>query len=95
MPLLVMAGKLRIFSNVHNVYAADLVFLRKSNLQCKAPLLQRMMDLWYSCRNIIGIHTTAGWPTNIVTIFILGCVTFQTIRQGYNRIKKSMKHTDQ
>ena len=91
LPLLVMAGKFCIFSNVHNVYAADLALLRNPVFQYKGCCLQSLQQFWNRYRNTVSFHPPPGWPTNVIIFIILGCVTCYTVLQGYKRIRSRAK----
>ena len=89
--LLVMAGKFGIYSNVHNVYAADLAMLRTPVFQYKGSWLYCFKRSWNRYRNEVSFHPPPGWPTNVIIFIILGCIMFYTVFQGYERIHRQEK----
>ena len=86
-----MARKFGIFSNMHNVYAADLALLRNPISQYKGSCLQSLQQFWNQYRNTVSFHPPPGWPTNVIIFLILGCMTCYTGLQGYKRIQSQAK----
>ena len=73
-PLLAMAGKLCVFLRVHNVYAADLALLRTPKMHGTHTMLNWITNLWKRLKGVNGNYPPQGWPTSVITFFIVGCI---------------------
>ena len=89
-----MAGKLCVFSTVHNVYAADLAFLRTPRMHGTHTMLDWITNLWNRLKGVNGTCPPQGWPILVITFFILGCITAHKVWQGYKRIQKCEKKSN-
>ena len=95
-PLLVLAGRACVYSNVYNVYGKDLMMLRTSQLCTKNNYANTVISIWNRIRKDIGSYPPHGWPlTCLLTILAIGATVGMCI-YGYTNYflfkKSNNKH---
>ena len=85
-PLLVLVGKLCVYTNVCNVYGKDLTFLRPPILDCRNSYAKKIIQAWNYGRYSIQPYPPPCWPTTLIIMSIMGVVAMVTVAQGYRKI---------
>ena len=66
-----LAGKYCVFTNLHNVYAENIVYLRPASIEHKSSYANKLIQRWNKSRSSISSFPPAGWPSTILIYVIM------------------------
>jgi len=89
--ILTLPGSMCIFSEIHNVYAQDMVYLSRPNIRYENTIPNTLITKWNIVREGVGNFPPDGWPLKMTMFMFSILIMLYTVFLGYQRIWSASK----
>ena len=85
----ILAGRLCLFTEVHNVYAENIIYLQHRHFDYTNSVQNKIIRIWNDMRSAISTYPPVGWPLHTLMMLCMIVVLMINLCARYNKMVQS------